>query len=81
VEARFYERGAGETLSSGTGSTGAAIAAILRALVKSPVSVVTPAGKLGLRWDGDVFLVGPAEIVARGEYYLRRTNDGNCGKR
>ena len=27
IEVRFYERGAGETMSSGTGSTGAAVAA------------------------------------------------------
>ena len=74
VEAHFYERGAGETLSSGTGSTGAAVAAILRGLAKSPVRVLTPAGPLDLRWEDEVFLVGPAEIVARGEYYLVRNN-------
>ena len=41
VEAVFYERGAGETRSSGTGSTGAAAAAILRGEVESPVDVRT----------------------------------------
>ena len=58
IESRFYERGAGVTLSSGTGSTGAAVAAILRKLAASPVTVRTPAGEsLNLRWDGDsVFL-------------------------
>ena len=30
IEVRFYERGAGETMSSGTGSTGAAAAAVAR---------------------------------------------------
>jgi len=69
VEARFWERGAGETLSSGTGSTGAAAAAVLRGLVQSPVRVLTSAGSLDLRWDDEVYLVGPAEIVARGEFY------------
>lgn len=76
IEARFYERGAGPTLSSGTGSTGAAAAAILRGLVRSPVEIVTEAGSLRLRWDappsGAAFLDGPAEITARGEYYWRR---------
>ena len=33
IEARFWERGAGATLSSGTGSLGAAVAAILRGLL------------------------------------------------
>lgn len=71
IETRFYERGAGVTLSSGTGSTGAAVAAILRKLATSPVNVITPAGDvLRLRWDDSVFLTGPAEIVANGEFFV-----------
>ena len=71
IEARFYERGVGVTLSSGTGSTGAAVAAILRKLATSPVDVRTPAGDvLRIRWDDSVYLTGPAEIVASGEYYV-----------
>ncbi len=45
IDVRFYERGAGVTLSSGTGSTGAAVAAILRKVAVSPVTVRTPAGE------------------------------------
>ena len=57
IETRFYERGAGVTLSSGTGSTGAAVAAILRKVAASPVTVQTPAGEsLQLRWDDSVYL-------------------------
>jgi diaminopimelate epimerase len=70
IEARFFERGVGETMSSGTGSTGAMAAALLRGLVESPVTVLTPAGPLELRWIDDVYLTGPAEIVAGGECYL-----------
>ncbi len=70
IEARFYERGAGPTLSSGTGSTGAAVAAILSGRVESPVRVITEAGDLNLARQGEnVLLRGPAEITARGEYY------------
>jgi diaminopimelate epimerase len=69
VDVRFYERGVGETMSSGTGSTGAAAAAILRGLARSPVRILTPAGPLDLRWDDDIYLTGPAEIVAGGEFY------------
>jgi len=70
VEARFFERGAGVTMSSGTGSTGAAAAAHARGWVESPVCVRTPAGPLHLRWEGaEILLAGPAELVARGEYY------------
>jgi len=70
VEARFVERGAGVTMSSGTGSTGAAAAAQARGLVESPVCVRTPAGPLDLRWEEqEILLAGPAEIVASGEFY------------
>jgi diaminopimelate epimerase len=70
IEARFYERGAGPTLSSGTGSTGAAVAAILSGRAESPVRVLTQAGELDLEWrEGEVLLRGPAEITARGEFY------------
>ena len=69
IEARFYERGAGPTLSSGTGSTGAAFAALLAGLVESPVRVVTGAGDLDLEVrEGEVFLRGPAVLVARGTF-------------
>lgn len=72
IDVRFFERGCGETMSSGTGSTGAAVAAIARGWVSTPVTVQTPAGDLQLDWDGvgEAQLAGPAEIVARGEFYL-----------
>jgi diaminopimelate epimerase len=71
IEARFYERGAGVTLSSGTGSTGAAVSAILRKVAESPVTIHTAAGEsLQLRWDDAVYLTGPAEIIGTGEFYV-----------
>jgi diaminopimelate epimerase len=71
LEARFFERGAGETMSSGTGSTGAAVAAVLRGMATSPVQVLTPAGPIVLRLEGEyAFLTGPAEIVAEGEFFV-----------
>jgi len=70
IQARFYERGAGETMSSGTGSTGAAVAAVARGLAQWPVRVLTPAGPLDLRRDEDVYLTGPSEIVAQGEFFV-----------
>jgi len=69
LEVRIWERGAGETMSSGTGTTGAFASAVRRGMIESPASVVTPAGPLYLRWDGAVFLTGPAEIVAEGSYF------------
>lgn len=75
IETVFYERGAGETRSSGTGSTGAAAAAILRGVADSPVSVRTPAGSMTVRWDQDIHLTGPAEIIGEGRYFLDFAND------
>lgn len=70
IEAVFFERGAGETKSSGTGSTGAAAAAILRGVVESPVEIRTPAGSMTLRWSDSVYLTGPAEFIGEGRYFL-----------
>jgi len=71
LEVRFWERGAGETMSSGTGSTGAVAAALARGLVESPVRVLTPAGPLDIVQRGaEFFLTGPAEIIADGEYLI-----------
>jgi diaminopimelate epimerase len=69
IEARFYERGAGETMSSGTGSTGAAAAAVARGMATSPVRVITPAGPIELRIEDEAFLTGPAEIIGEGVFY------------
>jgi diaminopimelate epimerase len=74
LNAVFYERGAGETRSSGTGSTGAAVAAILRGEVESPVEIRTPAGSLHLRWADSVYLTGPAETVGEGKFFLDLRN-------
>jgi diaminopimelate epimerase len=68
IEATFFERGAGETRSSGTGSTGAAVAAILRGEAESPVIIHTPAGELTLRWEESVYLTGPAEFIGEGVF-------------
>ncbi len=70
IDVRFYERGAGETMSSGTGSTGAAIAAIVRGMAQSPLRVITPAGPIEIRREDDVYLTGPAEIVGEGQFFL-----------
>jgi|SRR5579862_721995 len=71
LDVRFYERGAGETMSSGTGSTGAVAAAMARGLVNSPVKVNTPAGPLDLLYAKGLFLAGPAEIISEGTFYMR----------
>lgn len=69
IDVRFWERGAGETMSSGTGSTGAAFTAVLRGIARSPVRVLTPAGPIDLRLEDEIFLTGPAVLVAIGEFF------------
>jgi diaminopimelate epimerase len=70
IEARFFERGVGETQSSGTGSCAAAVAAIVAKRADSPLRVHTPGGVQTVRWVGQVFLRGPARLVCRGEFFI-----------
>jgi diaminopimelate epimerase len=68
IRARIFERGVGETMSSGTGATGAAVAAVLRGL-DSPVTVHLDGGELVVDVGEDlhVDLTGWAVPVYRGE--------------
>jgi diaminopimelate epimerase len=60
-----WERGAGETLSSGTSSVAAAAAAIARGWCTSPVTVHLPGGELHVEVaDGEARLTGPAVELA-----------------
>ncbi|MBA3912997.1 MAG: diaminopimelate epimerase [Acidobacteriales bacterium] len=71
IEARFFERGAGETLSSGTGSCASAVAGIASGGAQSPVRVHTPGGTQTVRWDDQVYLRGTARLICRGEFWAR----------
>src|SRR2546430_1667196 len=68
VRARIFGRGAGETLSSGTGASGAAVAAYLSG-TPSPITVVLDGGELEVDVAEDlrVRLSGWAEQVCAGE--------------
>lgn len=68
ITARIFERGVGETMSSGTGATGAAVAAVLRG-VDSPVTVHLDGGDLEVEVGEDlhVNLTGWAVPVYAGE--------------
>jgi diaminopimelate epimerase len=68
IRARIFERGVGETLSSGTGASGAAVTAFLSG-VPSPITVELDGGELEVEIskDLDVRLSGWAEPVCAGE--------------
>jgi diaminopimelate epimerase len=70
ADARFFERGVGETLSSGTGSCAAAVAAISTKRGGSPMQVHAPGGVQTVRWEGQVFLRGAAQLVCCGEFFV-----------
>ena len=69
IDVLFYERGVGETQSSGTGSCAAAVAAIAAKKADSPLRVHAPGGVQTVRWEEHVFLRGPAQLVCRGEFF------------
>jgi diaminopimelate epimerase len=70
IEVRFWERGVGETASSGTGSSAAAVAAALNQFTQRKVRVKTAGGELEVDWtrSGEVFLTGPVRLVGGGYY-------------
>jgi len=68
VRARIFERGVGETAASGTGASGAAVAAFIRG-APSPITVALDGGELEVEISEelDVRLTGTASCVYRGE--------------
>ena len=77
IKLRVYERGAGETLSCGTGACAAVVSGIQRGLLDSPVRVHTRGGELLVTWHGfgseitpPVMMSGPTQTVFHGEIDL-----------
>ena len=69
IALRVWERGAGETLSCGTGACAAVVSGMSRKLLDSPVRVATRGGALTISWaggDNAVWMKGPAETVYDG---------------
>jgi len=71
IEVRFWERGCGETLASGTGSCGAALAVMLNELTERKIKILTAAGELIVEWcnDNTVVQTGEARAVYHGEWF------------
>src|SRR3954468_9522469 len=78
IRARIFERGVGETMASGTGATGAAVAAKLRG-VGSPVTVVLDGGELLIDVGDDLHVnmagwARPVYAATLSEEFLKELN-------
>lgn len=65
AEARIWERGAGETLASGSSACAVAAVCVARGWLASPVTVRMPGGELLVEVDpaGALRMTGPVEVV------------------
>jgi len=69
VRQRTWERGAGETLACGTGSSAVTAACVLNGLTEKKILNHLSGGDLEMEWgdDGNIYMTGPAVEVFSGE--------------
>ena len=72
VRQRTWERGAGETLACGTGSSAVTAACVLNGLTEKKILNHLSGGDLEMEWaeDGNIYMTGPAVEVFSGEIKL-----------
>jgi diaminopimelate epimerase len=71
LELRIWERGVGETQSSGTGAAAALSAAVINGFADRTCNVKSPAGTLVVEWNREsnlVYIEGPVTFIAEGVY-------------
>ena len=71
MDARVWERGAGETLACGTGACAIVVAGIIQGVCDNVVNVHLPGGELTITWPGgqeEVKLRGPVVRVFTGNW-------------
>jgi diaminopimelate epimerase len=70
IEARVWERGAGETRSCGSGASAIAVTARNKGYIDDEVDIRLQGGDLTVYWNGagEVYLSGPVEEVFTGEW-------------
>jgi diaminopimelate epimerase len=73
IRVRFWERGVGYTMASGTGSASAAVASIITGRTGRSVRAVCDGGTLDIEWPegGSVRQTGEAEILYEGHWLIR----------
>jgi diaminopimelate epimerase len=72
IRVRFWERGVGYTMASGTGSASAAVASIITGRAGRTVRAVCDGGTLDIEWPegGSVRQAGEAEILYEGDWLV-----------
>ena len=72
IDERIWERGVGETESSGTCSCAAVVAAVINGHTDRTVAVHAPGGLIPIEWreDDEVVLTGSADAVYTGEWLM-----------
>ena len=72
IDERIWERGVGETESSGTCSCAAVVASVINRKTDRTVDVHAPGGLLPIQWreDGEVVLTGTAKMVYSGDWLM-----------
>lgn len=70
IEIRIWERGAGETASSGTCSIAAAVASVFAEKTNREIAVHAPGGTTETTWQttGEMLITGRADLAFRGEW-------------
>jgi len=71
LKIKIWERGVGPTHSSGTGSCGAAVAAIRAERAQSPVQVHTQKGSQLVEWNPgeEILLTGEVEFIGEMKFH------------
>ena len=70
LKMRVWERGSGETMACGTGSTAALAAAVVNGRCENSARLILRGGELLIEWDRDknlIYMTGPAVTVYDGE--------------
>ncbi len=73
LKMRVWERGSGETLACGTGSTASLAAAVRNGKCGSSAKLILRGGELHIEWnqeDGLIYMTGPANFVFDGELLM-----------
>lgn len=73
LKMRVWERGSGETMACGTGSSAALAAAVVNGRCENSARLILRGGELMIEWDRDknlIYMTGPAVTVYDGEFLI-----------